>query len=90
MDICVGTDLPIEPDDPEMKAGMIPGGRCAVLRVAHDTHNLEPAALYLYREWLPASGEDVRDFPIYCRRHFSVFPNAPVHEVVVELFLPLK
>ena len=90
MDICVGTDLPIEPNEQQMKAGVIPGGRCAVLRVAHDTHNLEPAALYLYREWLPASGEEARDFPIYCQRHFSFFPNVPVHEVVAELFLPLK
>jgi len=36
--------------------------------VVGDTHNLEPAALYLYREWLPASGEEARDFPIYCQR----------------------
>jgi len=90
MDICVGTDMPISADDPDMKAGVIPGGRCAVLRVAHNTHNLEPAALYLYRDWLPASGEEARDFPIYCQRHFSFFPNAQVHDVVVELFLPLK
>jgi len=90
MDICVGTDLPIQPDDPEMKAGVIPGGRCAVLRVAHNTNNLEPAALFLYRDWLPASGEEVRDFPVYCQRRFSAFPNVPVHEVVVDLFLPLK
>jgi len=90
MDLCIGTDRPIDPDDAQMKAGTIPGGRCAVLRVVHDTHNLEPAALYLYRDWLPASGEEARDFPIYCRRHFSFFPNAPAHEVVVELFLPLK
>ena len=90
MDLCIGTDRPIAPDDGVMKAGQIPGGRCAVLRVVHDTHNLEPAALYLYREWLPASGEEARDFPIYCQRHFSFPPNASVHEVVVELFLPLK
>jgi len=90
MDLCIGTDRPIDADDPDMKAGEIPGGRCAVLRVAHDTHNLEPAALYLYRDWLPASGEEARDFPIYAQRHFSFFPNVPVHEVVVELFLPLK
>ena len=89
MDICVGTDQPIDANDKVMKAGLIPGGRCAVLRVAHDTHNLEPAALYLYREWLPASGEEGRDFPIYCQRHFSFLPKAPVHEVIVELFLPL-
>jgi AraC family transcriptional regulator len=90
MDLCVGTDQPTDPDDGQMKAGVIPGGRCAVLRVVHNTNNLEPAALYLYREWLPASGEEARDFPIYCQRHFSFFPNVPVPEVVVDLFLPLK
>lgn len=90
MDLCVGTDRPIAPGDPVMKAGVIPGGRCAVMRVAHDTHNLEPAALYLYRDWLPASGEKARDYPIYCRRHFSFPPDAETHVVVAELFLPLK
>ena len=90
MDLCVGTDRPIDADEEVMKAGVIPGGRCAVIRVVHDTHNLEPAALYLYRDWLPASGQEARDFPIYCQRHFSFPPNVPVHEVVVELFLPLK
>ncbi|HEV2575393.1 AraC family transcriptional regulator [Methylocella sp. CPCC 101449] len=90
MDLCVGTDQPIDAHDGQMKAGIIPGGRCAVLRVAHNTNNLEPAALYLYRDWLPASGEEARDFPIYCQRHFSVFPNVPVPDVVCELFLPLK
>lgn len=90
MDICVGTDQPIAPDDPDMKAGVIPGGRCAVLRAVHNTHNLEAPAMYLYRDWLPASGEEARDFPLFCRRHFSVIPDRPVEEVVVELFLPLK
>jgi AraC family transcriptional regulator len=89
MDLCVGTDRPIDADDPDMKAGVIPGGRCAVLRVLHNTHNLEPAALYLYREWLPASGEEVRDFPIYCQRQFSFRPGAPP-EATCDLFLPLK
>jgi AraC family transcriptional regulator len=90
MDLCVGTDRPIDAGDTVMKAGMIPGGRCAVLRIAHNTNNLEPAALYLYRDWLPASGEEARDFPIYCQRRFSGFPNGPVPEVICELFLPLK
>jgi len=90
MDLCVGTDQPIEPDDRQMKAGVIPGGRCAVLRYPGNTHNLEPAALYLYRDWLPASGEEAGEFPIYCRRRLALIPETPAHEVVVELFLPLK
>jgi len=90
MDICVGTDQPIQPNDEQMKAGVIPGGRCAVLRYPGNTNNLEPAALYLYREWLPASGEEVRDFPVYCQRRLSFMREVSAHEVVVELCLPLK
>lgn len=90
MDLCIGTDRPIDADDDQMKAGMIPGGRCAVLRVVHNTNDLEPAALYLYQDWLPASGEEARDFPIYCQRHFALPPKAPLPEVVCELFLPLR
>src|SRR4051812_29255594 len=57
-DLCVGTDRPIETNGEQIKGGEIPGGRCAVLRVVGNTDNLEPAALYLYRDWLPASGEE--------------------------------
>lgn len=89
IDLCVGTDQPIEANGEEIKAGEIPGGRCAVLRVVGFTDNLEPAALYLYRDWLPASGEEARDFPIYCQR-LSLFPEVPEHEAVADVFLPLK
>lgn len=90
MDLCVVTDRPIAADDAQMKPGLIPGGRCAVLPVDGASHNLEPAALYLYRHWLPASGEEARDFPIYCRRQLTFSTEGSGPEVVAELFLPLK
>ncbi|KRA44902.1 AraC family transcriptional regulator [Devosia sp. Root635] len=90
MDLCAGTDQPIAANDGQMKAGVIPGGRCAVLRYPGNTNNLEPAALYLYRDWLPASGEEARDFPMYSKRWLSLIPEVQAHEVVVELYLPLK
>jgi len=90
MDLCIGTDHPIAADDELMKAGVIPGGRCAVLRYPGNTNNLEPAALYLYRDWLPASGEEAGDFPMYSRRQLLLIPEVGAHEVIVELFLPLK
>jgi AraC family transcriptional regulator len=89
MDLCVGTDRPLEAKGEQIEAGIIPGGRCAVLRIVGSTDNLEPAALYLYRDWLPASSEEVRDFPLYCQR-LAFFPEVPEHEAVAELFLPLK
>lgn len=89
VDLCVGTDRPFAGTDAPIRTGTIPGGRCAVLRVVGETDNLEPAALYLYRDWLPGSGEEARDFPIYCQR-LSFFPEVPEHEAVAELFLPLE
>ncbi|MEM9592350.1 MAG: AraC family transcriptional regulator [Pseudomonadota bacterium] len=89
VDLCVGTDQPIAANGEQIKAGEIPGGRCAVLRVVGYTDNLDPAALYLYRDWLPTSGEETRDFPLYCQR-LAFFPEVPEHEAVAELFLPLK
>ena len=88
VDLCVGTDRPVDETD-GVKAGEIPGGRCAVLRVTGDTHNLEPAALFLYRDWLPESGEEARDFPIYCQR-LTLYPEVPESEAAADLFLPLK
>lgn len=90
MDLCVATDGPIETNDEHVKAGTIPGGRCAVLRYPGNTNNLEPAAHYLYRDWLPASGEEAGEFPIYCQRRLALIPEVSAHEVVLELFLPLK
>ena len=90
MDICVETDRLIGAEDGPIHAGIIPGGRCAVLRYPGNSNNLEPAGLYLYRDWLPQSGEEVRDFPLYVRRQLVPVANVAAHEVVVELYLPLK
>jgi AraC family transcriptional regulator len=89
LDLCAATDRPIDTKEETVVAGTIPGGRCAVLRVVGRTDDLEDAALFLYRHWLPASGEEARDFPLYCQR-LSLFPDVPEHEAVVELFLPLQ
>ncbi|HVZ30321.1 MAG TPA: AraC family transcriptional regulator [Asticcacaulis sp.] len=89
-DLCFPTDQTIDPNDPHMKAGVIPGGRCAVIRYPGNTQNLLPAALFLYHDWLPASGEEARDFPIYSRRRLAPIPDVSAYEMVLELFLPLK
>jgi AraC family transcriptional regulator len=89
LDLCAATDRAIEPNPAGVTAGLIPGGRCAVLRVIGSSDDLEPAAFYLYRNWLPASGEEARDFPLYCQR-VRFFPDVPEHEAVTDLFLPLQ
>jgi AraC family transcriptional regulator len=89
LDLCVGTDQSLHAKGEVIETGLIPGGRCAVLRVAGNTDDLESAAVFLYRDWLPESGEEVGDFPLYCQR-LSFFPEVSESEAVAELFLPLK
>jgi len=89
LDLCAGTDRPIAPNDQGVSAGTMPGGRCAALRVTGVGEDLEPAALFLYRDWLPGSGEALRDAPLFCRR-VTFFPDVPAHEAVTMLYLPLR
>lgn len=88
LDLCAGTTRQVAASD-GVAADVIPGGRCAVLRVVGHGDTLESAALYLYRDWLPASGEEARDFPLYCQR-LSFFPEVAEGEAITDLFLPLR
>lgn len=88
VDICAGTAREIEPNNEGVEGGVIPAGRCAVLRVT-GAGNVEPAIEYLYRDWLPASGEGVRDYPLYCQR-VSFVPVVAEHQTITDLFLPLQ
>ncbi|PXA99172.1 AraC family transcriptional regulator [Nostoc sp. 3335mG] len=90
MDICVATEQPLSSTDAPMRPAVIEGGRCAVLRYPGQTNNLEPAGLFMYRDWLPQSGEEARDFPAYVERKLVPIAGTQAHEVVVELHLPLK
>ena len=89
MDLCAATEQRIVTNDENVVMGEIPGGRCAVLRVIGMSDNLEPAALFLYRDWLPDSGEETREFPLYCQR-ISFYPDVPEQESITDLFLPLR
>jgi AraC family transcriptional regulator len=87
LDICAATDRKIELNEQGVQAGVLPAGRCAVLR-AIGAENVEPAIEFLYRDWLPASGEELRDFPLYCQR-VSFVPMVAEHEAITDIFMPL-
>jgi AraC family transcriptional regulator len=89
LDIGIATERDITPNDAGITIKTIPGGRCAVLRHVGSEESFAAAILHLYRDWLPRSGEEPRDFPLYCQR-IAFFPDVPEHEAVTDLFLPLK
>ena len=88
-DICgaVSEDVPANPQGVVNKT--IPHGRCAVIR-HHGSHDrIGTCAYYLYRDWLPESGEDLRDFPLYFH-YLNLLPETPEHELITDIYLPLK
>lgn len=88
-DICgsIETDIPNNPQG--VKEGMIPGGRCAVIRHHGSTEDMSESIAYLYREWLPESGEELRDYPLFF--HFlKLIPFVEEHEQQTDIYLPLK
>lgn len=89
-DFCGTVNAPINEDNPfGVINSTIPAGRCAVLR-HHGLHDLlGEMARYLYRDWLPASGEELRDFPLYFH-YFNFVHEVATHELVTDIYLPLK
>ena len=86
--LAAACDRDIAPNAEGVVAGLIPGGRCAVLRHVGSEATLGPTIRYLFADWLPQSGETLRDFPPYLQR-VSFFPDVPEHQAVTEIHLPL-
>ncbi|PUA18608.1 GyrI-like domain-containing protein [Glaciimonas sp. PCH181] len=88
-DICgsVSEDVPDNPQRVGNK--VIPGGRCAVIRHFGSHDRIGGSVYYLYREWLPESGEELRDFPLYFH-YRNLMPETPEHALITDIYLPLK
>ena len=88
-DLCAATDRDVPANSQGVVAKVIPGGRCATLRHVGSDDTLGEAVSYLYSQWLPQSGEEPRDFPLYFQRS-KFFPDMPENEAVTDIYLPLK
>jgi AraC family transcriptional regulator len=60
-DICGSVSREVPSNGHGIVTKIIPGGRCAVVRHEGSPDNI--SVYYLYRNWLPHSGEELRDFP---------------------------
>ena len=87
--LCAATDGEIAENELGVVEQTIPGGRCAVLRHVGSEAGLGETLYCLYAQWLPESGAELRDFPVFFQR-VSFGPQIPANEAVTDVFLPLK
>jgi AraC family transcriptional regulator len=88
-DICGSVLAPVPINDYGIVNKTISGGRCAVVRHEGSPDHIAGSVYYLYREWLPKSGEELRGFPIYFH-YLNLKSDTPEHELLTDVHLPLK
>ncbi|EHH1172682.1 AraC family transcriptional regulator [Vibrio parahaemolyticus] len=87
-DIC-GSHIGKVPENPfGVKAGIIPAGRCAMVlhKGSHDT--IGETIYQLYQQWLPTSGEELREFPIFFR-YLNFVHEVDECDLLTEVYLPI-
>lgn len=88
VDFCVAFEGEVAPNPEGVVAKIIPAARCAVLRHLGSREDIAAAAV-LYREWLPASGEQRGDFPVFFH-YVNVGPHVREEEMITDVYLPLR
>ena len=67
----------------------IAGGRYAVLRHEGSTDLIDKPCYQLLQQWLPESGEQLRDSPLFFH-YLMRMPEVAEHEQLTDIYLPLK
>jgi DNA gyrase inhibitor GyrI len=88
-DICGEVDGPIPGNTQGVSSKQLEAGRCAVVRHEGSLARVAESIYPIYREWLPSSGEELRDFPMFFH-YLKRVPEVDEHEQITDIYLPLK
>lgn len=88
--ICGSIDGDVPENAYGVKLGSIPAARCAVVRHQGSHDAMDDSIYYLYRDWLPQSGEEYSDdFPCFFN-WLNFVPEVEESELLTDIYLPLK
>ncbi|PVX84968.1 AraC family transcriptional regulator [Paraburkholderia unamae] len=87
-DICGEIEEPVRPNAWNVHELVIPGGRCAVVRHTGSTDHVGETIYPIYRDWLPGSGEELRDHPLFFH-YLSISPETPQEQWQTDIYIPL-
>lgn len=88
-DICGEVSKPVPANPQGIKNGVIAGGRCALIRHHGPHEHMGDKIYYLFRDWLPGSGEELRDAPLFTH-YLNLRSQVRDHELITDIYLPLK
>jgi len=88
-DICGELRGELRANDAGVVQKTIPTLRCAVARHIGSTDAIGKTVHELYAKWLPDSGEQPGDFPVFFH-YVERMPQVAEHEQVTDVYLPLR
>lgn len=88
VDLCISVDSEVPKNPQGVINKIIPSGRCAVARHIGSRNNVTAAA-YLYEQWLPNSGEKIRDYPLFFH-YVNIGKDIKEQEMITDVYLPLQ
>ncbi|MQT43624.1 MULTISPECIES: GyrI-like domain-containing protein [unclassified Pseudomonas] len=87
--ICGEIHESVAPNAFAVQEKVIPGGRCVVVRHVGSPDHIGETIYPIYRDWLPSSGEEIRDQPLFFH-YLSVFPETPQDQWQTDVYVPLQ
>jgi len=87
--ICGEIEEPVAPNTFGVEELVIPGGRCVVVRHVGSPDHIGETIYPIYRDWLPTSGEELRDHPLFFH-YLSVYPETPQEQWQTDVYVPLQ
>jgi AraC family transcriptional regulator len=88
-DICGSIAEAIPENEFGVSSGEIDGGRYAVCRHTGSLDTISATVWAMFRDWLPASGETLRDAPVFFH-YLNFIHEVPEHALQTDIYLPLK
>jgi AraC family transcriptional regulator len=87
VDFCLSIDGEVGPNALGVVDKVIPASRCALARDVGSRYD-NKAAVYLYENWLPRSGEAPGRFPMIFH-YVNVGPDLREEDMITDVYLPL-
>ncbi|WP_433884665.1 AraC family transcriptional regulator [Pseudomonas vranovensis] len=87
--ICGEIDEAVAANEFGVHERLIAGGRYALVRHVGSPDHIGESIYPLYRDWLPDSGEELRDQPLFFH-YLSAYPQTPQEQWQTDIYVPLR
>ncbi|MFT0869889.1 AraC family transcriptional regulator [Pseudomonas sp. CAM1A] len=87
--ICGEIHEAVVPNVQGVRESSLPAGRCAVVRHVGSPDHIGETIYPIYRDWLPGSGEELRDHPLFFH-YLSIYPQTPLEQWQTDIYVPIR